>query len=122
MQHGGPVALLDGCLPNHPPVYEEFFDLERVSSSNREKWKAGLMWFLKCLTVRESKRIVLKSPPHTFRIEALMEMFPERGSCTWCAIHTSFSPRPYTFGNVFIARTACRLPATKGWRSTSFDA
>ena len=35
------------------------------------------MWFLKCLTVRTPRRIVLKSPPHTFRIKVLLEMFPK---------------------------------------------
>lgn len=74
---GIPSPYLTVAFPNHPPVCEEYFDLEQVSASHRAKWKAGLMWFLKCLTVREPKRIVLKSPPHTFRIRALMEMFPE---------------------------------------------
>ena len=36
-----------------------------------------MLWFLKCLTVRTPRRIVLKSPPHTFRIKLLLEMFPK---------------------------------------------
>ena len=74
---GVPSPYLTIAFPNQPPVYEEYFDLEQVSPKDREKWKAGLMWFLKCLTVREPKRIVLKAPPHTFRIKTLLEMFPE---------------------------------------------
>ena len=35
-----------------------------------------MLWFLKCVTVRRPKRIVLKSPPHTFRIKVLLELFP----------------------------------------------
>ena len=35
------------------------------------------MWFLKCLTVRDPRRIVLKSPPHTGRIKTLLELFPD---------------------------------------------
>ena len=41
------------------------------------RWKRALLWFLKCLTLRNPKRIVLKSPPHTCRIRALLEMFPK---------------------------------------------
>jgi hypothetical protein len=34
------------------------------------------LWFLKCLTWRDGKTIVLKSPADTFRIKVLLEMFP----------------------------------------------
>ena len=36
-----------------------------------------LIWFLKCVTVRNPGRIVLKLPPHTCRIRVLLEMFPQ---------------------------------------------
>ena len=36
-----------------------------------------MLWFLKCLTLRNPKRIVLKSPPHTARVRVLLEMFPK---------------------------------------------
>ena len=35
------------------------------------------MKFLKQITFRTPKRIVLKSPPHTARIEVLLELFPD---------------------------------------------
>ena len=35
-----------------------------------------MVWFLKCVTLRNPKRIVLKSPPHTSRIEVLLQLFP----------------------------------------------
>ena len=33
-------------------------------------------WFLKCVTLRSPKRIVLKSPLHTSRVRTLLSMFP----------------------------------------------
>ena len=42
-----------------------------------DRWKTSFLWFLKCLTVRDPKRIVLKSPPHTARVRVLLEMFPK---------------------------------------------
>ena len=65
------------AFPNHPPQNQEFFELADVSPRQRARWQSGLMWFLKCLTVRTPRRIVLKSPPHTFRIKVLLEMFPK---------------------------------------------
>jgi hypothetical protein len=65
------------AFPNHPPQNQEFFELADVSPPQRQRWQRGLMWFLKCLTVRTPRRIVLKSPPHTFRIKILLEMFPK---------------------------------------------
>ncbi len=74
---GMPSPYLTIAFPNHPPQNQEFFELREVSPRQRQRWRNGLLWFLKCLTVRTPRRIVLKSPPHTFRIKVLLEMFPK---------------------------------------------
>jgi hypothetical protein len=74
---GVPSPYLTIAFPNHPPQNQEFFELAKVSPRDRTRWQGALMWFLKCLTVRTPRRIVLKSPPHTFRIRVLLEMFPK---------------------------------------------
>src|SRR5262249_8252189 len=43
----------------------------------REKWKKALYRFLQKLTLKDPRRLVLKSPPHTARIPTLLEMFPD---------------------------------------------
>ncbi len=65
------------AFPNRPPQDQEYFELREVSPRLRERWKRSLLWFLKCLTLRSPKRIVLKSPSHTFRIPVLLELFPK---------------------------------------------
>jgi omega-hydroxy-beta-dihydromenaquinone-9 sulfotransferase len=65
------------AFSNNPPQNQEFYELAEITQRQRARWKNGLMWFLKCLTVRTPRRIVLKSPPHTFRIRVLLEMFPK---------------------------------------------
>ena len=65
------------AFSNSPPQNQEFFELKDVTPQQRARWQRGLTWFLKCLTVRSPRRIVLKSPPHTFRIRVLLEMFPK---------------------------------------------
>ncbi|MEN6458028.1 MAG: sulfotransferase [Thermoguttaceae bacterium] len=64
-------------FPNRPPAYPEYLDLRTISPEAREKWKAGLLWFLRCLTLRKPGRIVLKTPQHTARVKTLLEMFPD---------------------------------------------
>jgi len=64
-------------FPNHPPQDQEYLDFEGVSEEDTSRWKQGLLWFLKCITYRTGKRIILKSPPHTARIKVLQELFPE---------------------------------------------
>jgi hypothetical protein len=73
---GLPSPYLTILFCNRPPQNQEYFDLERVSPQQRRRWQRGLLWFLKCLTLRTPKRIVLKSPPHTFRIRLLLALFP----------------------------------------------
>ncbi len=74
---GIPSPYLTLLFPNRPPAYPEYLDLRAVSPAARERWKAGLMWFLRCLTLRKPGRVVLKTPQHTCRIKTLLEMFPD---------------------------------------------
>jgi hypothetical protein len=73
---GVPSPYLTFAFPNHPPACQEYLDFKSVPPEGRARWKRGLLWFLKCITLRNPKRIVLKSPPHTSRIEVLLELFP----------------------------------------------
>jgi hypothetical protein len=63
-------------FPNRPPQDQEYLTLDGLPPAAVARWKAALLWFFKCLTVRSPKRIVLKSPAHTCRIRVLLEMFP----------------------------------------------
>ncbi len=74
---GVPSPYLTMAFPNRAPQDEEYLTLEGLSPKALERWKRALLWFLKCVTVRNPKRIVLKSPAHTCRIKALLELFPD---------------------------------------------
>ncbi|MFH1266589.1 MAG: sulfotransferase [Planctomycetota bacterium] len=73
---GIPSPYLQYAFPNHPPPYLEYLSLRGVPPEALARWKRALVWFLKCITLLTPKRIVLKSPPHTSRIEVLLELFP----------------------------------------------
>ena len=65
------------AFPNNPPQCQEFLDLENISPGALRSWKRSLKQFLKQITYKTGKRLVLKSPPHTARIKVLKEMFPD---------------------------------------------
>ena len=74
---GVPSPYLTIAFPNRPPQQQEYFDLEKVPPEDREAWKQRFLHFLKLVSYRDPKRIVLKSPPHTCRVKILLEMFPD---------------------------------------------
>jgi omega-hydroxy-beta-dihydromenaquinone-9 sulfotransferase len=74
---GARSPYLTMAFPNRPPQDQEYLTLENVPPAALAAWKRTFLWFLKCVTVRQPKRIVLKSPPHTCRIRVLLELFPD---------------------------------------------
>jgi hypothetical protein len=74
---GAPSPYLTIAFPNHPPQDQEAFDPQRLPRRARTAWKKAFVGFLKRLTFRDPRRLVLKSPTHTSRIETLLELFPD---------------------------------------------
>lgn len=75
MGEGSPY--LTCAFPNHPPQCEEYLDLHGLPRSKINSWKRSLKQFMKRITYKTGKRLVLKSPPHTARIKVLKELFPD---------------------------------------------
>ncbi len=74
---GLPSPYLTMAFPNEPPADPEYLTMDGLSPEALQQWKDGLEWFLRRVTLREQKRIILKSPPHTGRIKTLLELFPD---------------------------------------------
>ena len=74
---GLPSPYLTMAFPNEPPQCSEYLTLEGLSEAEVNRWKAGLERFLRRVTLRKPKRIILKSPPHTGRVKTLLELFPD---------------------------------------------
>ena len=64
-------------FPERREHYDRYLTLRNVSEREVEEWKSGLLAFLKRLTWKLKRPLVLKSPPHTCRIKRLLEIFPE---------------------------------------------
>ncbi|WP_437185836.1 sulfotransferase family protein [Planctomicrobium sp. SH668] len=66
-------------LPLRPFDLEEWtrsFRIEELPEQDRKLWFDTVKLFMKKLTVRYKKPLVMKSPTHTYRIKAILEMFP----------------------------------------------
>lgn len=73
---GLPSTYTDFAFPNRPHTSQGALDLSGLSAAELTKWKRTFVRFLKEVTVRTGKQLVLKSPPHTARIPTLLELFP----------------------------------------------
>ncbi len=68
--------MLSWAFPGSAVRYDRFLDFREVSQHDREVWKRCLDLFVRKVTVRTGKRLVLKSPNHTARIQLLRELYP----------------------------------------------
>jgi hypothetical protein len=73
---GQPSPYLTIAFPNHPPQYARYLDLQGLSARELASWKRVFLRFMRQLSFRNPKRLVLKSPPHSCRIKVLLELFP----------------------------------------------
>ena len=60
-----------------PQAYERYFELRDIPPKELARWKEAFLTYLKKLTVKTGRQILLKSPTHSYRIPILLEMFPE---------------------------------------------
>lgn len=74
---GIPSPYINMAFPNGPLYYREYLELDELNERERDEWKAALEAFVRQITFLRSKRVVLKSPTHTFRIRTILEVFPE---------------------------------------------
>jgi hypothetical protein len=74
---GQPSPYLTIAFPNRPPQDQDAFDLERLPKREQRGWKDAFVRFLRQLTWRDPRRLILKSPTHSCRIKTLLELFPD---------------------------------------------
>lgn len=75
MSQISPIALL-----SHPHDHSQFWrplDFNNLQPHELQRWKDSLELLVKKLTFASSKRILMKSPFHTYHIPTLLEMYPD---------------------------------------------
>jgi hypothetical protein len=78
MLMGEPSYYTHIGFPNSWPVDFDWLDFRGIPPARQDRWSASLEWFLRQVAfARPGKRLVLKSPPHSCRIPALLRRFPD---------------------------------------------
>jgi len=73
---GAPSPYRRMAFPRTSPPVPVALDLADLSPADLDRWKRAMRTFLARIAVRDPRRPVLKSPPHTARTAVLAEMFP----------------------------------------------
>ncbi len=97
--------ILSWVFPRRTAHYDRYLCLSELSAEERARWQAAFLLFVKKLTYRYSRPLLIKSPAHTGRIAALLELFPE---ARFVHIHRD----PYT---VFQSTRAASLKIMDDW-------
>jgi hypothetical protein len=63
--------------PRRGPADTDYLDLHGLSAAERRQWVTGFLWFYRRLALKHGRPLVLKSPPHTGRVELLTDLFPD---------------------------------------------
>ena len=77
MNLGAPTPYTYMMFPQHGFVDENTLASDTFEPEQLARWKYLFDWFLKALTYKTAKPLILKSPPHTGRIGILREMYPD---------------------------------------------
>ncbi|MBV8607735.1 MAG: sulfotransferase [Singulisphaera sp.] len=65
------------AFPRQAARYERYLTFRDVPEADIAHWKEAFVLFVKKLTIRHQRPLVLKSPPHTCRIKLLLGLFPD---------------------------------------------
>lgn len=68
---------LGTSFPRRMAHYDRYMTFRDVPREEVEAWKEAFVRFCKKLTLRDSRTLLIKSPPHTARIRTILQMFPD---------------------------------------------
>lgn len=78
LNNGSLASTLPGriVVPQNHRFYDRFNDLQELTPAERDRWRNGLLAFVgKLALLAGGRRILLKTPAHTARIAALLDVF-----------------------------------------------
>jgi len=64
-------------FPRSKGRYQQFLTLRDAGPEELQRWKKALLSFLRKLSFKYHRPLVLKSPAHTGRLQVLLELFPQ---------------------------------------------
>ena len=110
---GAPTPYRRMAYPNRPGKDHLLLNINRCTDEQLVQLRTTLEAFYKTLTLQYSKRLLLKSPPHTGRIEKLAEWFPGAKF-----IHLSRNPHRLVPSTMHLWRS---LDQAQGFQLANYD-
>ena len=77
MQLCGHSPMLGWIFPRRAQHYDRYLTFQDVPMDEVRQWQRALRAFLKKLTYRYQRPLVIKSPTHTGRVRLLLDTFPD---------------------------------------------
>lgn len=74
---GAPSPYETLLVPSQMRHAPQFFNFRALPVEDQNRWRGTFSYFLKLLTIQQGKPMVLKSPPHGYRMSILQQQFPE---------------------------------------------
>jgi predicted small secreted protein len=69
--------LISWMFPKNSETYDRYLTFKNASDEDYLEWQNAFIFFLKKLTLKYKKQLLLKSPTNTARIQFLYKLFPE---------------------------------------------
>jgi hypothetical protein len=73
----GQANLMAWAFPRNGPYYDQYMTMAGLSDAELARWKDNYLYFVRKLSYRFGRPLVLKSPANTGRIKTLLELFPD---------------------------------------------
>ena len=69
--------MMSIAFPRRAAEYSRFITMQNTTAAEREIWQNAFIHFLKKLTLKYDRPLVLKSPSHTAHVRELLQLFPD---------------------------------------------
>lgn len=73
----GMSPCMGWIFPRRWDHYQKYLTFRGVSECELARWKEAFLWFVKKLSFKYARPLILKSPPHTGRIQLILQLFPQ---------------------------------------------
>ncbi len=72
----GLTSCMSWSFPRAAEKFDRFLSFKNADTAEITRWQAALIYFLKKVTFKYKRPLLLKSPQNTCRIKLLLDMFP----------------------------------------------
>ena len=69
--------MMSIAFPRRAAEYSRFITMQNTTAAERDIWQNAFIHFLKKLTLKYDRPLVLKSPSHTAHVRELLQLFPD---------------------------------------------